>query len=140
MRHDTTNRGGKIRVLALGVGCERGADAAEAIGLAERALQETGFAVDLLGGIFSLDRKRDERAVLALGEHFGREVVFFDAQRLEEETPRLLNPSDAVYRAVGCHGVAEAAALAGAGDDARLIVPKMCSGRVTVAVAVVDLD
>ncbi|MBB2970986.1 cobalamin biosynthesis protein [Mesorhizobium sp. RMAD-H1] len=124
--------------LALGVGCERGAAAAEAIGLAERALQVSGFAVDALGGIFSLDRKKAEPAVRALGEHFRREVVFFDAQRLEEETPRLLNPSEAVYQAVGCHGVAESAALAGAGPFARLIVPKMRSQHVTVAIAMAE--
>ncbi|KXF76924.1 precorrin methylase [Paramesorhizobium deserti] len=123
--------------LALGVGCERGAEAAEAIGLAERALQEAGFGLDALGGIFSLDRKKTEPAIQALAEHFRREVVFFDALRLEEETPRLQNPSEAVYRAVGCHGVAESAALAGAGPDARLIVPKMRSEHVTVAIAVV---
>ncbi|RCS25371.1 precorrin methylase [Phyllobacterium salinisoli] len=124
--------------VALGVGCERGAEAAEAIGLAERALQVSGFALEALGGIFSLDRKKTEPAIRALTEHFRREAVFFDARRLEEETPRLHNPSEAVYRAVGCHGVAESAALAGAGPNARLIVPKMRSQHVTVAIAIAD--
>ncbi|WP_420962833.1 cobalamin biosynthesis protein [Brucella sp. IR073] len=122
--------------LALGVGCETGADPVEAIGLAERALQEAGLAVDSLGGIFSLDRKKDEPAIQALAEHFGCRIVFFDVARLEAETPRLLNPSEAVFRAVGCHGVAESAALAGAGAEARLIVPKLRGKGVTVAVAV----
>ncbi|GGA83610.1 hypothetical protein GCM10011491_08850 [Brucella endophytica] len=127
--------GGTTPFLALGIGCERGADSAEMIALAERALRESGFDRDALGGIFSLDRKRDEPAIRALAEHFGCEIVFFDAARLEEETPRLINPSEAVYRAVGCHGVAESAALAGAGGGARLIVPKMRGKGVTVAVA-----
>ena len=40
---------------------------------------------------------------------------FFDAATLERETPRLRNPSDVVFAEVGCHGVAEGAAMAAAG-------------------------
>ncbi len=60
---------------------------------------------------------------------------FFDAACLERETPRLANPSDTVFRAVGCHGVAEAAALACAGPEGMLIVAKTKSARATCAVA-----
>jgi hypothetical protein len=40
------------------------------------------------------------------------------------ETPRLRNPSASLFARIGCHGVAEAAALAEAGEAARLIVEK----------------
>jgi cobalt-precorrin 5A hydrolase/precorrin-3B C17-methyltransferase len=60
---------------------------------------------------------------------------FFDAARLERETPRLRNPSDLVYRETGCHGVAEGAALAGVGDDGDLVLPKQRSQRATCALA-----
>src|SRR3546814_1114385 len=60
---------------------------------------------------------------------------FFDAATLEAETPRLANPSDVVFAEVGAHGVSEAAALAAAGPDATLLVPKHKSQRATCAVA-----
>ena len=40
-----------------------------------------------------------------------------------------------VFREVGCHGVAEGAALAAAGADGELIIPKRKSARATCAVA-----
>ena len=68
-----------------------------------------------------IDLKADEPAILEAAEHFGVPARFFSAAALEAETPRLKNPSEAVFREVGCHGVAEGAALAaaGAGRPAR---------------------
>jgi cobalt-precorrin 5A hydrolase/precorrin-3B C17-methyltransferase len=60
---------------------------------------------------------------------------FFPATRLEAETPRLANPSEPVFREVGCHGVAEGAALAAAGPGGALMVPKAKAARVTCAIA-----
>jgi len=60
---------------------------------------------------------------------------FFDAATLETETPRLQNPSDIVFAEVGCHGVAEGAALAAVGAAGDLMVPKQKSKRATCAIA-----
>ena len=46
-----------------------------------------------------------------LANETGIPLRFFDAKQLEQETPRLINPSKTVYAEVGCHGVAESAAL-----------------------------
>ena len=59
----------------------------------------------------------------------------FDAATLDAETPRMKNPSDVVFAEVGTHGVAEGAALAAAGPEAELIVPKRKSERATCALA-----
>jgi len=123
------------RRLAVGVGCERDADAAEAIGLVERALAEAGLAQDSVAVVASIDLKADEPAVLQAAERLGVPVRFFTATALEAETPRLKNPSETVFREVGAHGVAEAAALAAAGADATLVVAKTKSARVTCAIA-----
>lgn len=123
------------RALALGVGCERGADPGEAAALAARALASAGLAEAAVGGVFSLDVKMDEPAVHAVAAAFGVEARFFTAAELEAERPRLRTPSEAVFRAVGCHGVAEGAALAAAGAGGELAVAKTVSGRATCAVA-----
>lgn len=121
--------------LALGVGCERDAEPEELIRLVEETLAENNLAPEAIAGVYSIDVKMDEAAVHALGAHLGRPVRFFDATRLEEESPRLATPSDVVFREVGCHGVSEGAALAAAGPDAALIVPKRKSKRATCAIA-----
>lgn len=121
--------------LALGVGCERDAEPEELIRLVEETLAENNLAPEAIAGVYSIDVKMDEAAVNALGAHLGRPVRFFDAARLEEEAPRLATPSDVVFREVGCHGVSEGAALAAAGPDAALIVPKRKSKRATCAIA-----
>ena len=121
--------------LALGMGCERGCDPVEAIELAEKALAESGYARQSLAAIVSLDLKADEAAIHAVAAHFGVPARFFDAATLERETPRLKNPSDVVFAEVGCHGVAEGAALAAAGASGELVFPKIKSKGATAAIA-----
>ncbi len=122
-------------VLAVGVGCERGADTGELQALVDETLAGADLAPGALAAIASLDLKSDEEAVLACAEGLGLPARFFTGDELEAETPRLVSPSEAVFREVGCHGVAEGAALALAGPDAKLIVPKNKSKRATCAVA-----
>jgi cobalt-precorrin 5A hydrolase/precorrin-3B C17-methyltransferase len=121
--------------LALGIGAERHAPVEEAIALAESVLAKAGVSPLSLAGVFSLDLKADEPAVHAVAKHFGVPARFFAAARLEQEAPRLKNPSDVVFAETGCHGVAEGAALAAAGPGSDLIVAKQKSARTTAALA-----
>ena len=122
-------------VLALGVGCERDTPPEELIALVDDTLAAQGLARDAIACVASLDVKADETAVLALAESLGVPARFFDAATLEAETPRLETPSRTVFAAVGCHGVAEGAALAAGGARAHLIVAKQKSKRATCAIA-----
>lgn len=121
--------------LILGIGCERGTDAGEVFALVETALAECSLAEACVTLVASLDTRESEPAIRAVAERLGVPFTCFDAPTLEAETPRLANPSEAVFRHTGCHGVAEAAALAGAGAHGRLIVAKRKSARATVAIA-----
>jgi cobalt-precorrin 5A hydrolase / precorrin-3B C17-methyltransferase len=127
-------------VLAVGVGCERGADPAEVLALIERTLADNDLATGAVACLASLDLKMDEAAIEAAGRALDVPMRFFTATELERETPRLATPSPIVYREVGCHGVAEAAALAAAGPEATLIVAKQRSPRATCAVAKAPRD
>ena len=122
------------RRFALGVGCERGVPASELGELVERTLAGANLSARSLAGVFSIDLKADEPAVHALAETLGLPVRFFDPPTLEALTPRLANPSETVFREVGCHGVSEAAALAAAGNGGTLRVPKTRSRRATCAI------
>lgn len=121
--------------LMLGMGCERGAETSEAIELVEQILNENNLSPNQLAGLYSIDVKADETALHEVAEHFEIPIRFFKASTLELQTPRLKNPSDYVFNEVGCHGVAEGAALAAAGPNSDLIIPKEKSKRVTLAIA-----
>ncbi|MFN4165225.1 MAG: precorrin-3B C(17)-methyltransferase [Ferrovibrio sp.] len=123
------------RNIAIGVGCERNAKPVELIRLVQTTLAEHGIARDSIAGVYSLDLKADEPAMQELARWLGVPFRVFDAATLEAETPRLANPSDTVFAEVGCHGVSEGAALAAAGPEAALIVPKVKSDRATCAIA-----
>ena len=121
--------------LVLGVGCERDVDPQELITLARQTLADAGLSAQSVAAVVSVDVKMDEAAVHALAKDLGRPARFFTAAALEMETPRLANPSELVFREVGCHGVAEAAALATVGPAGELLVEKQRSKRATCAIA-----
>ena len=133
--------------VVVGVGCERGTESEELIKLVLKALVKNDIAPERVALVVSLDLKSDEPAVHELAAYFteisGSEcpVRFFDAATLETQASNLLNPSEIVFREVGCHGVAEGAALAAAVASAsstsnrKLLVPKIKSAKATCAVA-----
>jgi cobalt-precorrin 5A hydrolase/precorrin-3B C17-methyltransferase len=122
-------------VLAVGVGCERNASAEELTGLVRDALAAQGLAEGAVACVVSVDAKADEPAVHAVAAALGVPARFFPPAALEAEAPRLVNPSEVVFREIGCHGVAEGAALAAVGATGRLIQPKLKSARCTCAIA-----
>jgi cobalt-precorrin 5A hydrolase/precorrin-3B C17-methyltransferase len=121
--------------IVVGVGCERGCPADDLETLVRRQVSEAGLSVHSIACIASIDVKSDEAAVQALADTLNVPARFFDAARLEAETPRLQNPSDVVFAEVGCHGVSEGAALASVGADGALIVPKAKTKKSTCAIA-----
>ncbi len=130
--------------LALGLGCVRNAPPEAVVAHAHQTLSDAGLARESVAVVVSVDVKMDEPAIHAVGEDLGRPVRFFGSARLEAETPRLATPSATVFDLVGCHGVAEAAALAAAGDSGVLVVPKRRISEATCAVArapgVIDVE
>jgi cobalt-precorrin 5A hydrolase / precorrin-3B C17-methyltransferase len=123
------------KVLTLGVGGERGVEPEELVELVEDTLSRHRLAKNALASIASIDLKEDEAAIHALAQHLGLSLRVFTAGELNGEAPRLKTPSAVVMREVGCPGVAEGAALAAAGPEARLIVAKTKSKRATCAIA-----
>ena len=122
-------------VLALGIGCERGCSAEEVADLARSALAEAGLAPEAVAAVVSIELKLAEPAIHSLAAQLGVPARFFPVRRVLLETPRLSERSAAAFRATGCWGVAEGAALAGVGPDGVLIVPKRKSRRSTCAIA-----
>ena len=125
------------RTVIIGIGVTGTASAREAVALVEKVL--VGPLADARpAAIATIFGRAEHPAVQGVAGYLGVPVVVFDAAHLERETPRLLNPSASLFERIGCHGVAEAAALAAGGAAASLIVGKTKQRGVTVAVAATD--
>ena len=123
------------KILALGVGCERGVAPEELLDLVSATLERHELAPGAIACVVSLDLKAAEPAIHALAAQLGAPARFFPPSRLEAETSRLANPSAEVFAVTGCHGVAEGAALAAVGPGGELVVAKTRSERATCALA-----
>jgi len=122
-------------VLALGIGCERDCPADQIEQLAMDSLVAAGLAPDAVAAVVSVDLKTGETGIHALADRLRVPARFFSAGRLLDETPRLSERSETVFRATGCWGVAEGAALAAAGPGGALVVTKRKSRGATCAIA-----
>jgi cobalt-precorrin 5A hydrolase/precorrin-3B C17-methyltransferase len=119
--------------LVVGVGCERGTDPTEVENLVADTLSKNELSRHAIACFASIDLKEDEPAITAFVDR--KKVRFFTADELNAQSERIANPSEIVREETGTPSVAEAAALAAAGPDAELIVPKTKSRRATCAIA-----
>jgi cobalt-precorrin 5A hydrolase/precorrin-3B C17-methyltransferase len=103
--------------------------------LAQDCLAEAGLAAAAVAAVVSVDLKVDEPAIHALAGSLGVPARFFSAAQLLDETSRLTVRSEAAYRATGCWGVAEGAALTAVGSAGALVVARRQSRHATCAIA-----
>lgn len=122
-------------VFIVGIGADRGVSTAELALLVHGTLKENGITPQEVVCLASLDTKREEPALHELARSLGVPTRFFDVSTLSAETPRLQTPSARVEALTGVAGIAEAAALAAAGPNGTLVVPKTKSTRATCAIA-----
>ncbi|HTW51613.1 MAG TPA: precorrin-3B C(17)-methyltransferase [Stellaceae bacterium] len=122
-------------VLALGIGCERNCPAEEIAALADESLALAGLAPEAVAAVVSAELKLGEPGIHTLAQRLGAPARFFATARLLDETSRLTERSAAAFRATGCWGVAEGAALAAAGPGSILVVAKRKSRGATCAIA-----
>lgn len=122
----------------IGAGCRRGASPVELIALIARTLEENHIPPAAIGAVASIDGKAGEPAIHAAAAHFGVPARFFSAAELNRHAGRVAAPSERVRERMGTPSVAEAAALAMAGEGAVLIAPRTKSGGATCALAAVS--
>ena len=118
--------------LVVGVGCNRGTAAEEIVEAVERVLRERGLALKSTRTLATVDAKRDEAGLIGAAARLGLPLAFCDKPTLNA-VPDVPNASEAPMKFVGVQGVAEPSALAVSGG--RLVVEKVKSGNVTIAVA-----
>lgn len=118
--------------LVIGVGCNRGTGADEVVDAVRGVLREHGLSEKSVKTLATVDAKRDEAGLVEAAARLGVTLAFCDKATLNA-VPDVPNASEAPMKFVGVQGVAEPSALAVSGG--RLVVEKVKSGNVTVAVA-----
>ena len=121
------------QVITLGLGASRDCPIEEMSDLIDKELAKAKISPQAIKGVYSIDLKADEAAIIKQAERINKRLHLFTAEQLDKETPRLTSPSEIVKREVGCYGVAEGAALAAVGDSGVLLLPKTRSRNATMA-------
>lgn len=122
------------KVLALGIGCNRGTSAEEIEAVIAETLDELQFSMRSVKAVCTIDLKKDEAGLLAVVEKHGWAFVTYTPEQLN--TVGVEAPSDTVFKFTGAYGVSEPAAKLYSGA-AELALVKKKSGNVTISVAVI---
>lgn len=135
------------RLLALGIGCRRHAEASSVRAAVEQVLGSYGIERASIRGIFSTDLKKDEAGIISLARELGVPFVTFSPEQLKR-APGRFEESDFVASRIGIGNVCGRSAVFGAmqflkeesaraRSQARVvqIIPKTIAHGVSVAAA-----
>jgi cobalt-precorrin 5A hydrolase len=125
-------------MIVAGIGSRKGVSAAEVIAAVETALKEHGLTRPRLALLATARMKQDEAGIIAAGGTLNVPLILIDNDVLKEMSDRTLSHSEASLSVAGVGSVSEAAALAAAGEGARLAGPRIAVGPVTCAIAFGD--
>ena len=124
-------------MIAVGVGCRKGCPRADIVALVQSALGGL-TTTSPRRRMFTLVDKQGDTELAAAADLLDLELVFLPREALAATASRLLTRSAAAQRRFDLPSIAEAAALAGAGPNGRLLGPRRVGAGVTCAIAVDD--
>ncbi|NNU84642.1 cobalamin biosynthesis protein CbiG [Geobacillus sp. BMUD] len=122
------------KVIALGIGCNRGTSADEIEAVILETLNELRFSLKSVKALCTIDLKKDEPGLREVVGKYGWEFVTYTPEELN--TMPIEAPSETVYRYTGAYGVSEPAAKLYSGAE-RMALVKKKSGNVTISVALI---
>lgn len=125
------------KVLALGMGCNRGTSASEIEQVIKETLDELQFSIQSVKAVCTIELKKDEQGLLDVVNKYGWEFVTYTAEQLNGVP--FNHPSEVVFKYTGAYGVSEPAALLYSGA-ADLALEKKKSGNVTISVAIIPFE
>ncbi len=122
-------------MIIAGVGCRKGAAAAEIEAAIAAALTDSGLGATSLDLIATAQVKEAEPGIAAAAAALGVRLVVVEDADLALADARTVTHSERVRRHTGVSSVAEAAALAAGGPSARLLAARIVVGPATCALA-----
>jgi cobalt-precorrin 5A hydrolase len=122
-------------MMVAGIGCRRDVSMRDVLAAIESALAAHGLAPGALSALATAKLKQDEAAIFAAGSELRLPVLLVDRAALQAVSLRGLTLSAPSLAASGTPSLSETAALAAAGQGARLLGPRIVLGAVTCAIA-----
>ena len=122
------------RIVAIGVGCRAGVAGEVIAALARRALKEAG-SPEGERRMFTLAAKADEPGLIEAARIIGVALTPLPLAALNVQALRIRTPSAPAQARFGAPNIAEASALAGAGEGGRLLGPRLAADGATCAIA-----
>lgn len=123
------------RDLVAGIGFRRAAGADEIVALVCGALVVAEASPDRLAALATAEDRADEPAFREAAAALGCEAIGLSPAALSAVDTRVPTRSARIEQLRGVGSLAEASALAGAGEGGTLLVPRIASARVTCALA-----
>ncbi|MEW6633254.1 MAG: cobalamin biosynthesis protein [Pseudomonadota bacterium] len=122
-------------MIVAGIGSRTGVDVEDVLAAIETALDTHGLAMSALSALATARLKQDEAAIAAAARQLSLPLIVVDDEALKAAASATLSISSLSQAIAGTPSVSEAAALAVAGKDARLLGPRSVVGLVTCAIA-----
>jgi cobalt-precorrin 5A hydrolase len=122
-------------MIVAGIGCRAGTSAPEieaAITAALKGVARTDARLDIIA---TVDGKAQEAGIADAARARGVRLVIVPRHDLDVAAAQAVTRSPRVLALTGLPSVAEAAALAAAGPNARLLAPRVAVGPATCAIA-----
>jgi cobalt-precorrin 5A hydrolase len=122
-------------MIVAGIGCRKAVVAKQVESAIEAALRQNQIEGHRLGVIAVPTVKGTEAGIVEAAAAWGVLLVLITQDALEEADLRTVTRSTRSMAALNVQSVAEAAALAAAGPQSRLLAPRVVVGPVTCALA-----
>ncbi|WP_315756408.1 cobalamin biosynthesis protein [Bradyrhizobium sp. SZCCHNRI2007] len=122
-------------MIALGIGCRRAASVADIEAVIAHALSLARLAPADVAVLATAADKVSEPGVICAAQRLGRPLLGIASAAMTAVADRAITRSDRVRRLKGVPSVAETAALAAAGANARLILARVANAAATCALA-----
>ncbi|UXT42102.1 cobalamin biosynthesis protein [Agrobacterium tumefaciens] len=122
-------------VIVAGIGCRKGTGSDAVIAAVRAAEHALGMRAECLA---TAPLKADEAGLVEAAKSLSLSLEIVSQGRLEAVASKTMTFSQTSLDHAGSPSVSEAAALAAAGENARLVAPRLVVGNVTVAIATTD--
>jgi cobalt-precorrin 5A hydrolase len=122
-------------MIVAGIGLRAGASWKEIVELVMMAAAKAALSPQDLDGLATLESRAQEAGFVAAARHLELPGIGVTPEALRAMAKGIRTHSPRVQAIHGVGSVAEASALAAAGTEARLLLPRIASAKVTCALA-----
>ena len=122
-------------MIVVGIGCRRDSPAPRISGAVREALATAGITIDRVDAIATPAFKANETGILETAVELNVPLTLVERSRMDAVQALCATRSKTAELATGLGAVSEAAAIAAAGRNAVLLLPRIACDGVTCAVA-----